>query len=112
MEITVQAARIVSILAFFFYGFSCTFSDGMVAEFERYGLSRMRRLIGVLEILGAAGLLLGYLFPPLVILASGGLSLLMFLGILTRMRIQDPLPAMLPAFVLMVANLLILVDAA
>ena len=83
----------------------------MVDEFERFGLSRFRRLTGALELLGALGLLASYLFPPLTIAAAGGLTLLMILGVATRIRVRDPALVTLPAVLLLAANLYILVYA-
>lgn len=51
-------ANVISIGLFLFYGVLCLFADGMVDEFERYGLSRFRRLTGALEVLGATGLVI------------------------------------------------------
>ncbi|HKK50533.1 MAG TPA: DoxX family protein, partial [Myxococcota bacterium] len=68
-----HVANIVSILAFGTYGLLVLFADGMVEEFERFGLSRFRRLTGSLEVLGALGLAVGYLVPALTLLASAGL---------------------------------------
>jgi hypothetical protein len=112
MEFTYHASIALSIMAFLIYGSSCLLSDGMAAEFERFGLSRFRRLTGGLEVLGAFGLMAGYFLPWLVIVASGGLSLLMILGIITRIRIRDSWTAMLPAFVLLLINLFVLIHAA
>ena len=95
-------------MAFLFYGLGCLFSDGMVTEFERFGLARFRRLTGGLEVLGALGLLAGHLVSPLVPAASGGLALLMILGVVARIRVRDSLVAMLPAFFLLFVNLYVL----
>lgn len=111
MEIAFQSSRLFSIAAFLYYGLSCLFSNGMAAEFERYGLSRFRRFTGGLEVLGALGLLAGYRFPNLVIAAASGLALLMLLGVITRLRVGDRPLATVPAVVLLLANLYILVYA-
>jgi hypothetical protein len=99
-----ESLRVVSIVAFLVYGVACVSGRSMVAEFERFGLARFRVMTGALEVLGALGLLVSYAVPELLALAAGGLGLLMFLGVLTRIRVRDPLPALLPAFLLMVAN--------
>lgn len=104
MEIAYDAAKVVSVALFLGYGLSCLFSDGMVAEFERFGLSRFRRLTGVLEVLGALGLAAGYLFPLLEVLGAAGLTLLMLLGIGTRVRVRDSVVETLPAIVLLIVN--------
>ena len=111
MSITYQACKVLSILLFLYYGTGCLVSGAMVAEFKRFGLGRFRRLTGGLEVLGAVGLLMGYVIPALVIVASGGLTLLMVLGIAVRIRVRDTLVEMLPAFVLMLVNLFILIYA-
>ncbi len=102
-----HVANIVSIFAFGTYGLLVLFADGMAEEFERFELSRYRRLTGSLEVLGASGLVVGYLVPTLTLAASGGLALLMVLGIATRVRVRDSLAEILPALVLLAVNVFI-----
>ncbi len=104
IDIAFELSRALSMAAFFFFGWACLGTAAMKAEFERYGLDRMRTLTGGLEILGALGILVGYFMPLALILGSGGLSLLMFLGVLTRVRIRDSFVLILPALTLMVIN--------
>ena len=111
MSLTYQVAKILSILLFLYYGLGCLFSDSMVAEFRRFGLDRFRRLTGGLEVLGALALLVGYVVPVLVPVASSGLTVLMLLGIATRIRVRDSLVEMIPAFGLMIVNMYIVVYA-
>lgn len=111
MGLAYQASISLSILLFLYYGWSCLSSDGMRAEFERFGVSRFRTLTGTLEILGAGGLLVGQFLPPILFLSAGGLTLLMALVVAMRVRIRDPLTETLPALVLMLVNLFILVFA-
>ena len=111
MEIAFQASKVLSIVLFLYYGLTGLFTDARVAEFERFGLSRFRKLTGSLEVLGALGLLFGYVVPVLTLLASGGLTLMMILGLATRLRVRDPFAAMLPALALMLVNFYIFVYA-
>ncbi|MBM4009287.1 MAG: hypothetical protein FJ285_06815 [Planctomycetes bacterium] len=104
------ALRLISAAAFLYYGIRCLSSAAMIAEFERYGLPRMRVLTAILEIVGALGLLLAPTHHW-VIAAAGGLCALMFAGLIVRMRISDPWYLMLPAFVLMLLNGWIVVKA-
>lgn len=104
MDIAFEALRILSIGAFLVYGIHCLLSRAMEAEFERYGLARFRTLTGGCQIAGALGLLASYAVPSLAVFAAAGLSLLMALGVWTRIRIGDPLPAMLPALFFMGVN--------
>ena len=66
--------------------------------------------IGVLEVLGAAGLLLPGLLgiaPILVPLAATGLAITMVLAFLTHVRRGDPLTVALPALALLVLSTLL-----
>lgn len=81
----------------------------MREEFERYGVGRMRTLTGGLELAGAAGLLVGLLVPLVGALAAGGLSLLMMLGFLLRLKIGDGWLRALPALVYALINLYLLI---
>ena len=64
----------------------------MVAEFERYGVSQFRTLVGYLELAGGLGQVIGYYYSQyLFAAASLGLATLMFMAIILRLRLQDPL---------------------
>lgn len=101
------ASILVSSTLFLFYGIACLAMDGMKRDFERFGLSRLRILTGTLEVLGAAGLIVGQFWPPLVPLSAGGLALMMLVGVTTRIRVLDSLAQTLPALVLTCVNLFI-----
>lgn len=102
----------ISAISFIFYGLLCLLTDHMKAEFSRYGLSQFRELTGVLELVGGIGLLVGkYYSPSILILSSAGLSLLMFLGVIVRLKTKDPILQIIPAFVLMLVNIQILISA-
>lgn len=70
----------------------------MVKEFARYGIPRFRKLTGVLQLLGAMGIIIGFWADRLQLLSTLGLSLLMLLGVITRIVIKDGLIKTLPAF--------------
>lgn len=106
-----ELLKIISILAFLIYGLSVLFSDAMVEEFNRYGLARFRRLTGAVEVLGAVGLILGYFVPGLTVAASGGLVLLMALGMAVRFRSGDSPTQALQALAMLLLNLFIFVYA-
>jgi len=105
------ALTLVSSFAFLGYGAYCLNSPGMEREFARYGLPRLRVLTGWLEILGGVGLIVGLWWEPVFYLSSGGLALLMLCGLITRLSIGDPLQLCLPAFLLLLLNAHLLVDA-
>lgn len=99
--------QLLSIGAFLYYGSLCLSSKELVLEFERYRLNQFRILTGLLEIGGALGLLLGFYFPILKLIASAGLTLLMVCGIWARLRISDPWFSFIPAFLLGLINFFI-----
>ena len=79
----------------------------MKKEFTRYGLPQYRILTGALQVMGSTGMLVGFFFEPLGLISALGLSLLMLLGVVVRIKIQDPVIAVLPAIVFMCLNGLI-----
>ncbi len=101
------ASIVVSSLLFLFYGIASLFFEGMRRDFERFGLSRLRTLVGTLEVLGALGLIVGQLWLPLVPFSAGGLALMMFVGVATRIRVLDSIAQTVPALALMCLNLFI-----
>ena len=111
MQPATALAQALSILAFGWYGPLTLLSGDMVAEFERYGLGRLRVFTATLQIVGSLGLLAGYYSRSLLLLSAGGFTAMMLLALLVRVRIRDPLVAMIPAFVLMCLNLFLVVRA-
>ncbi len=97
-------------VAFVGFGLQCLLTRHMMLEFRRYDLASFRILTGILQVAGGVGMLVGIFYHPLLILASGGLASLMFLGVLVRFRIHDPLIAAVPALALLFLNLLILAE--
>jgi hypothetical protein len=83
--------------SFLGYGLSCLVSAHMVDEFRRYRLSGFRKMTGVLQLLGALGLLAGLWQPVVGGIAAAGLSLQMACGLAVRIRIRDSLLQCLPA---------------
>jgi hypothetical protein len=73
-------------------------------EFSRFGLAKFGPLVATLEILGAIGLYVGYFAKPIFLLSAGGLSLLMLLGVLTRLKIRDDFRLIIPALFFMILN--------
>jgi hypothetical protein len=108
VSLTLQA---LSAAAFMYFGFACLRAPAMVVEFERYRLPRKRVLVGSLQLLGALGLLVGFVLTPVAVISAGGLCLLMLAGVGVRARIRDPLVAMLPALLLSVMNAIVAIAA-
>ncbi len=83
----------------------------MKSEFKRFNLEKLGLLTIVLEFVGAAGLLIGLVYNPILLISSGGLALLMFLGTIVRIRLKDSLWVSLPALFYMGLNAYIFFDA-
>jgi hypothetical protein len=79
----------------------------MKDEFKRFGLEKFGIIIAILELVGAMGLLVGLMFNAVLLISSVGLSLLMLLGIIVRIKVKDKFLVLLPALIFMLLNLLI-----
>lgn len=88
---------LISSFSFFAYGTSYFISPNMKSEFVRFGLGRLGGLTAILEILGAVGLLVGLKFGFILLISSGALALLMFLGVAVRLKVKDSFWVTLPA---------------
>jgi uncharacterized membrane protein YphA (DoxX/SURF4 family) len=95
---------LISGLAFLHYGIEILFRIRMKEEFSRYGMPRMRIFVGLVEMLGGVGVLMGLAFAPVGALAAAGLTLMMILGLIVRITINDALRLMVPAAVLCGVN--------
>lgn len=70
------------------------------ATSARLGIDERRfGMIGVLQLLGAVGLLVGLAWWPLGVAAAAGLILLMLGAIVTHVRVGDPAVEVAPALV-------------
>jgi hypothetical protein len=77
----------------------------MKLEFNRFKLTELQRKItGLSQILGGFLLLLGFASPLIGAIASGGLTLLMLLGFIVRIKIKDSVLLSLPSFFFMILN--------
>ncbi len=110
-QVIFSIAHGVSMVSFAYYGLLCLFSARMVGEFERFALARFPALTGVLQLAGSLGLLAGYRSRPLLLLSAAGLAALMVAGIITRLKIRDPIVEILPAFAFFCLNLFLVVYA-
>jgi len=95
---------LISSLSFLAYSISYFISPHMKIEFKRFKLEKLGFLTIILEILGAWGLLIGLLFKPILLISSGGLSILMLLALMTRIKSKDSLLISLPAIFYMILN--------
>ena len=95
---------LVSSFSFLAYSISYFITPDMKNEFTRLNVAKLGLLVIVLEILGALGLLMGFMYKPILLLSAAGLAVLMFLGLLIRIRTKDGILISLPATFYMVLN--------
>ncbi len=76
----------------------------MRREFVRFGMPRWRVITGVLQIGASVGLVLGFVYPAAAVLAATGLSMMMLVALVVRVRIRDPLTGFLQAMGCLVLN--------
>ena len=101
----------LSSLSFFIYFISYFISPFMKDEFKRLNLEKIGLLTITLELMGSIGLLVGILYNPILLISSGGLSLLMFIAILFRLKSKDTLWVSLPALFYMLLNFYIFIES-
>lgn len=95
---------LISGISFIVYGVTYFTWPHMKNEFRRFGLEKLGLLIAILELAGAFGLLVGLLLNSILLISSGGLVVLMFLGVVVRLKTGDSLRATSPALFYMLLN--------
>lgn len=98
---------IFSGLSFLIFGYLCFFSLYFKNEFIRYGIPNFRKTTGFFQSLGGASLIVGICIDELGVIASLGLTILMILGVIVRLRIKDGLLKTMPAIFYAFLNALI-----
>jgi hypothetical protein len=78
------------------------------AEHLRYPYG-VYRMVGLLEVAGAGGLIAGLFYPPLGIAAATGFMALMVGALISHIRAKDPVAKMLGAVVFFVLSAVIVI---
>lgn len=111
MNILYLLLVLFSSVSFIIYGSLLLVSAKMQNEFKRFDLEIFTTLVGVLELLGGIGLLVGLKFDFILLISSGGLAVLMLLGFGVRIKVKDGFWLSFPSFFFMVINLFIFFNA-
>lgn len=78
----------------------------MIEEFKRFGMTpSQRKLTGILQILGAAGLIVGFYFPSIGLLSAAGFTVMMLVAFIVRVKIKDSIAQSAPSLIFMVINI-------
>jgi uncharacterized membrane protein YphA (DoxX/SURF4 family) len=96
--------QIFSSLSFLFYGLLSFFSDKMKDEFKRWHISQFRIIVGIAQLVGGIGLIIGFFIPVFMFLSSFGLSILMLLGFILRIMVNDGFLKSLPSLFYFLLN--------
>lgn len=94
-------------ISFMIYGVNSFYSRRMISEFERWGYKNHRKTISSLQILGGLGLLIGLKINIILIASSLCLSIMMFVAIIVRVKINDNVARILPAITYLMLSSLI-----
>ncbi|MDG2491226.1 MAG: hypothetical protein P8M60_00525 [Flavobacteriaceae bacterium] len=91
-------------MSFLGFGLSCFLNPAIKKEFDRYGLSKYRTTTGFFQLIGAFGILITDHNLTLWNISSLGLSVLMLLGFIVRIRLKDNFIQSFPSFFYMLLN--------
>lgn len=94
-------------ISFIIYGVNSFYSRRMISEFKRWGYKNHRKTISTLQILGGSGLLLGLKINIFLMASSLCLSIMMFVAIIVRVKINDNVARILPAITYLMLSSLI-----
>ena len=97
--------------SFLVYGVNSLVSGRMKKEFKRWGLEKRRKSIAYSQLACGAGLFFGLEWSIALIFSSVFLVLMMLVAIGVRVRINDDVSDILPAFAYMVLGAIILYEA-
>ena len=100
----ITICTLISSISFLAYAFSYFNAPHMKKEFKRFGLEKLGFTTVLLEIIGAVGLLVGLKLYFFLMISSLGLAVLMFAGLIVRIKLKDSIWISLPAFFYMILN--------
>jgi hypothetical protein len=100
----IKAFRIFSGLSHLTYGILTLSLSYYIEEFERFGFSKFRVLIALVQIICGIGLLLPLNNPKIILLSAAVLALMMGGALFTRMSINDNFVQSMPALIYFLVN--------
>lgn len=85
-------------------------AKGFVEMFESLRLPQWFRVVtGVVQLAGAAGLVVGYWYPAVAFWAGVWIGITMLTACLAHFRVKHPVPEAVPSFVLTVISAVLIV---
>lgn len=92
------------------YGLLSFISKEMQEEIDRWGFSNFKYFLGLCQLFGGFGLLIGLKWPYLALIMSFLLSLMMLSALIVRFKIKDSIIRYLPAAFFFVINVYIFIN--
>ena len=100
---------IFSAISFMVYGLLSFISKAMQDEIDRWGFSRYKYALGICQLFGGFGLLLGLKWLVMAKISSFLISLMMMSALYVRIQIKDKVIRFIPAIVFLIINVYIFI---
>ena len=100
----INSLIIFSSISFMIYGLLSFISKEMQDEIDRWGFSNFKYFLGLCQLFGGFGLLIGLKWPYLALIMSFLLLLMMLSALIVRFKIKDPIIRYLPASFFLIVN--------
>jgi putative oxidoreductase len=108
VHIAAIVLQILLALMFLMAGFSKFKDKRQVEAFEHYGYPQWFRIVtGIVELVGAIGMIVGIWYPMVAHLAGVWLGITMLVAVITHIRAKDPAKMVLFPAILFVLNALV-----
>ena len=101
---------IFSSISFIIYGLLSFVSKVMQDEIDRWGFAHFKYFLGLCQLFGGFGLLIGLKWPSMALIMSFLLSLMMLSALIVRFKIKDPFIRFLPASFFLIVNVYIFIS--
>ncbi|WP_199621507.1 DoxX family protein [Paenibacillus alkalitolerans] len=109
MQITSIVLQVILALGFLMFGLmKIVGAKQMVQEFQRYGYSQGFRVFsGLIEVIGAVGMIVGIWKPQFAALAGILLAATMIGALITHIRMKDPVKNLGAPFILLILSIVV-----
>jgi len=110
MHITSTILQVILGLGFLMFGFMKFGTKQQVEAFKHFGYSQgFRAFTGLVEVIGAVGMIIGIWYPLISTLAGILLGIIMLGAIITHIRVKDPGKIMGTPIILLILSIAVAV---
>lgn len=108
MNITSIVLQVILALGFLMFGLMKFGAKQMIQEFQRYGYPQgFRVFTGLIEVIGAVGMIVGIWKPQIAALAGILLAATMIGALFTHIRLKDPGKSMGAPLILLILSIVV-----